>query len=204
MLFIIVYDKTSKFSRKNNDIYYFFVIKFLIIITIVIDRINYFFLCTIKGVFIMKSKFFLFVVYIGVIWLVGIFIFGKSGVIDNMNQSKEAMHLTEVLWQSKEELENMTREYYRLSEMKEPTQAFLVEQGRKTEDIIVFKRNTKTDSSEQEKKSITKEQLLFFQSVGVALIILFLGLLGIYMIAHLNNKKKFKELSMKYEEGEEG
>ena len=152
----------------------------------------------------MKSKFFLFVVYIGVIWLVGIFIFGKSGVIDNMNQSKEAMHLTEVLWQSKEELENMTREYYRLSEMKEPTQAFLVEQGRKTEDIIVFKRNTKTDSSEQEKKSITKEQLLFFQSVGVALIILFLGLLGIYMIAHLNNKKKFKELSMKYEEGEEG
>ena len=152
----------------------------------------------------MKSKFFLFVVYVGVIWLVGIFIFGKSGVIDNMNQSKEAMHLTEVLWQSKEELENMTREYYRLSEMKEPTQAFLVEQGRKTEDIIVFKRNTKTDSSEQEKKSITKEQLLFFQSVGVALIILFLGLLGIYMIAHLNNKKKFKELSMKYEEGEEG
>jgi hypothetical protein len=28
----------------------------------------------------MKSKIFLFVVYVGVIWLVGIFIFGKSGI----------------------------------------------------------------------------------------------------------------------------
>ena len=151
----------------------------------------------------MKSKIFLFVVYVGVIWLVGIFIFGKSGVIDNMYQSKEAIRLTEELWQSKDELENMTKEYYRLSDMKEPTQAFLIEQGRKTKDIIVFKMNAKTDSSEQDEASIAKEQLLFFQSSGVALIILFLGFLGIYIIAYFNKKKKIKELSKKYEEGEE-
>ena len=151
----------------------------------------------------MKSKIFLFVVYVGVIWLVGIFIFGKSGVIDNMYQSKEAIRLTEELWQSKDELENMTKEYYRLSDMKEPTQAFLIEQGRKTKDIIVFKMNAKTDSSEQDEASIAKEQLLFFQSSGVALIILFLGFLGIYIIAYFNKKKKIKELSKKHEEGEE-
>ncbi len=150
----------------------------------------------------MKSKFFLFVVYIGVIWLVGIFIFGKSGVIDNMYQSKEVIRLTEELWQSKDELKNMTREYYRLSDMKEPTQAFLIEQGRKTTDVIVFKMNTATESLAQEEVSITKEQLLFFQSSGVALFILLLGFLGIYIIAYLNKKKKIKELSVKYEEGE--
>ena len=150
----------------------------------------------------MKSKIFLFVVYVGVIWLVGIVIFGKSGVIDNIHQSKELVRLTEELWESRNDLENMTREYYRLSEMKEPTQGFLIEQGRKTKDVIVFKMNTKTDSSEQGKTSIAKEQLLFFQSSGVALIILFLGFLGIYMIAYLNKKKRIKEISIKYEEGE--
>ena len=151
----------------------------------------------------MKSKIFLFVVYVGVIWLVGIFIFGKSGVIDNMYQSKEAIRLTEELWQSKDELENMTKEYYRLSDMKEPTQAFLIKQSRKTKDINGFKMNAKTDSSEQDEASIAKEQLLFFQSSGVALIILFLGFLGIYIIAYFNKKKKIKELSKKHEEGEE-
>lgn len=151
----------------------------------------------------MKSKIFLFVVYVGVIWLVGISIFGKSGVIDNMYQSKEAIHLTEELWKSRNELENMTREYYRLLEMKEPTQAFLVEQGRKTKDIIVFKMNTITDYSELDKASIANEQLLFFQSSSIALMILFLGCLGIYIIAYINRKKRIKELHIEYNEGEE-
>ena len=145
---------------------------------------------------------FLFVVFVGVILLLGIFIFGKSGVIDNMHQLKEAVRLTEELGRSKNELETMTREYYRLLEMKEPTQAFLIEQGRKTKDVIVFKMNATVDSSEQKTSPILKEELLFFQSIGMALIILFLGCFGIYIIAHFNKKKRIKELHIEYEKGE--
>jgi len=151
----------------------------------------------------MKSKVFLSVVFVGVILLVSFFVFGKSGVIDNMYQSKEAIRLTEELGRSKNELETMTREYYRLLEMKEPTQAFLIEQGRKTKDVIVFKMNTTIDSSDQNTSSILKEQVLFFQSSGIALIILFLGCLGIYIISYLNKKKRIKELHIEYEKGEE-
>ena len=151
----------------------------------------------------IKSRIFLSIGWFGIIWLVGILIFGKSGFIDNIYQSKETERLAEKVVQSRNELENMTREYYRLSEMKEPTQAFLMEQGRKTKDIVVFKMNTKTDSSGQGSSSILKEELLFFQSGGIALIILFLGCLGIYIIAYLNQKKRIKELHIEFEEGEE-
>ncbi|MDK2819089.1 MAG: hypothetical protein KFW21_06545 [Spirochaetota bacterium] len=149
----------------------------------------------------MKSKIFLSVIYIGVIWLVGIFIFGKSGVIDNMYQAKETIRLTEILWQSKNELESMTREIHHLSSMQEPTQAFLIEQGRKTKEIIVFKMNTISNSSEQETSSILKEQLLFFQSISIALIIIVLGCFGIYIIAYVNKTKIIKELNIESKEG---
>ena len=141
----------------------------------------------------MKSKIFLSVIYIGVIWLVGIFIFGKSGVIDNMYQAKETIRLTETLWQSKNELESMTRELHHLSAMQEPTQAFLIEQGRKTKEIIVFKMNTINNSLEQETSSILKELLLFFQCISIALIIIVLGCLGIYIISYVNKTKRIKE-----------
>ena len=151
----------------------------------------------------IKSKIFILLMFIGVICLAGIFIFGKAGLIDNMYRSKEITRLAEDLRQSKNELENMTKEYYRLSEMKEPTQAFLIEQGRKTKDIVVFKMNTGRDSSGQKSSSVLKEELLFFQSSWVALIILFLGCLGIYIIAYTNKKKRIKELHIEFEEGEE-
>ena len=149
----------------------------------------------------IKSRIFLSAVFIVFIWLLGILIFGKAGIIDNIYQSKETEHLAEKVVQSRNELENMTKEYYRLSEMKEPTQAFLIEQGRKTKDIVVFKMNTKTNSSQR--NSIFREEVLFFQSGGIALIILFLGCLGIYIIAYLNKKKRIKELYIEFEEGEE-
>ena len=151
----------------------------------------------------IKSRMFLFIVFIGIIWLAGIFMFGKSGFIDNVYQTKEITRLAENLGRSRNELENMTREYYRLSEMKEPTQAFLIEQGRKTKDIMVFKMNTKTDVSEQNFSYFLKEEFLFLKSSWIALIILFLGCLGIYVIAHINKKKRIKELHIEFEEGEE-
>lgn len=135
----------------------------------------------------MKSKFFLLFVYTIVVWLVVIFIFGKAGILDNMNQEKIILQLTDDVWKSNIEIEEMTREYYRLVEMKSVSESFLIEQGRKLNDVVVFTMNENVEKVQLSRLSTERE--LFFNSGIIALIILFIGFLSIFIVFYINKQK---------------
>lgn len=141
-----------------------------------------------------KKKYLLFLIYLGVVWLVGIFIFGKAGILDNMYQSKEILRLTEAIWKSNIEIEEMTREYYKLAHMKIPNQAFLIEQGRKTQNIIVFKMKEHFQTPMKQKISLDAEKDLFVFGGFIAFCILLVGCIAIFIIAYISKYKKDKML----------
>lgn len=138
----------------------------------------------------MKSKILLPLVYGAVIWLIGIFIFGSSGVLDNIYQSKEIIRLTKTLITSQQELENMVQEYYVLSSMEKPNDAFLIDQGRKVKKIILFKINEENQHGSDKGISLTDEKTLLIQSSIIFLIVLSLGFFGIFIVTYWYHKKK--------------
>ncbi len=121
----------------------------------------------------------------------GLFIFGESGILDNISKSQEIVRLTSAIQKSQSEIDGMTEEYYRLLSMKEPTQAFLIDQGRKSKNIVVFK-TVSTNDSKNNNSSIEKDKKLFF-IIGIAsLVILLLGCIG---IAFVNFRHKKEEMA---------
>ncbi|MGL4676406.1 MAG: hypothetical protein ACRCWI_01905 [Brevinema sp.] len=129
----------------------------------------------------VKSKVVLLSVYFAIVALVMVFIFGESGILDNITQSQEIVKLTEALSISQLEIDEMIAEYYRLSGMKIPNQAFLINQGRKSQDIVVYKMKSPS-SSLSDNFSIEKEKKLFFMIGSIALIILLLGCIAVVII----------------------
>jgi len=141
----------------------------------------------------MKNKKYLsFIIYICVIWLISIFIFGKAGILDNMYQSKEILRFTKAVWKSNIEIEEMTREYFHLSNMKIPNQAFLIEQGRKTKNIIVFKSKEYYNTPMKQKISLEAEKEIFIFGGVLVFCILLIGFLAIFIITYLSKSKKNK------------
>ncbi|MGL5956085.1 MAG: hypothetical protein ACRC0X_05715 [Brevinema sp.] len=129
----------------------------------------------------VKSKAVLLSVYIAITGLVAIFIFGKSGILDHISQSQEIVKLTEELSQSQLEIDEMTSEYYRLARMKTPNQAFLINQGRKSQNIVIYKMKS-PESLLTDDSSTEKEKKLFFTIASIAFLILLLGYISVVII----------------------
>ncbi len=134
----------------------------------------------------VKTKFLLIIFYIIATCLVLLFVFGDAGVLENMTQSQEIKRLNTLVQESQKDINNMTEEYNSLLSMKTPNQAFLIDQGRKSKDIVIFKVSDSTDSDTNQ-KSIS-EQKLFLTISLVALCILVVGCICIAII-HFNDKK---------------
>ncbi|SFB67623.1 hypothetical protein SAMN02745150_00085 [Brevinema andersonii] len=136
----------------------------------------------------MNKKYGYFFLYLSVFWLVGLFIFGESGILDSTYKSKEILRLKNIVLQSGMEIEEMTREYQKLKSMKVPDQAFLIQQGRKTQNIIIFKKPN-VNIQKQTEISLNSEKQLFLRVGGMALIFLLFGILGLQVITWYLQKK---------------
>lgn len=146
----------------------------------------------------MNKKYGYFFLYLSVFWLVGLFIFGESGILDSTYKSKEILRLKNIVLQSGMEIEEMTREYQKLKSMKVPDQAFLIQQGRKTQNIIIFKKPN-INIQKQTEISLNSEKQLFLRVGGMALIFLLFGILGLQVITWYLQRK---QVSLIPKEGE--
>ncbi len=140
-----------------------------------------------------KSKMLWLFIYVAITGLVSLVVFGESGILDNISKSQEIVRLTSVIQKSQAEIDEMTNEYYRLLSMKTPTQAFLIDQGRKSRDIVVFK-NIVSNDYEDDLSSLEKDQKLFFVIGVVALVILLLGFIGIVIVDFRHKKKEVTDV----------
>ncbi len=140
-----------------------------------------------------KSKMGWLFIYIAITGLVGLVVFGESGILDNISKSQEIVRLTSAMQKSQSEIDEMTNEYNRLLAMRTPTQAFLIDQGRKSRDIVVFKNIVSSDYDD-DLSSLEKDQKLFFV-IGVgALIILLLGFIGIAIVDFRHKKEEVTDV----------
>lgn len=146
----------------------------------------------------MNKKYGYFFLYLSVFWLVGLFIFGESGILDSTYKSKEILRLKNIVLQSGMEIEEMTREYQKLKSMKVPDQAFLIQQGRKTQNIIIFKKPN-VNIQKQTEISLNSEKQLFLRVGGMALIFLLFGILGLQVVTWYLQRK---QVSLIPKEGE--
>lgn len=146
----------------------------------------------------MNKKYGYFFLYLSVFWLVGLFIFGESGILDSTYKSKEILRLRNIVLQSGMEIEEMTREYQKLKSMKVPDQAFLIQQGRKTQNIIIFKKPN-VNIQKQTEISLNSEKQLFLRVGGMALIFLLFGILGLQVVTWYLQRK---QVSLIPKEGE--
>lgn len=137
-----------------------------------------------------QSKTVLIAIYIFITVLVAIFVFGKSGILDSMTQSQEIVKLVNMVNQSQIEMDEMTKEYHTLAKMKKPTTAFLVGQGRKAGNIIVFQQSSSSTLAVKNNDEISQERVLFFIIALIALGILLVGCISIF---HLNIKSKINQ-----------
>ncbi|MGL4388592.1 MAG: hypothetical protein ACRCTJ_04285 [Brevinema sp.] len=131
---------------------------------------------------IAHKKILVFFMYVVFGWMIVFFIFGNSGIIYNIKQSQQIIDLLEKVWKSRIEIEEMTREYVKLIEMKEPSQAFLIDQGRKTKDLLVFKIKDPLQSTEKNKKVLQllqEDKKSFIYAGIIAILFLFAGSVGI-------------------------
>lgn len=142
----------------------------------------------------MNKKYGYFFLYLSVFWLVGLFIFGESGILDSTYKSKEILRLKNIVLQSGMEIEEMTREYQKLKALKVPDQAFLIQQGRKTQNIIIFK-NPNINIKKQAEISLNSEKQLFFRVGGMALIFLLCGILGLQVLTWYLQRKQVSLIS---------
>lgn len=146
----------------------------------------------------MNKKYGYFFLYLSVFWLVGLFIFGESGILDSTYKSKEILRLKNIVLQSGMEIEEMTREYQKLKSMKVPDQAFLIQQGRKTQNIIIFKKPN-VNIQKQTEISLNSEKQLFLRVGGMALTFLLFGILGLQVVTWYLQRK---QVSLIPKEGE--
>ncbi len=137
---------------------------------------------------IAKSKTVLISIYVVIAALVGLFIFGDSGILDNMSQSQRIVALSGRILESQTEIDKMTEEYQKLSAMRTPNQAFLIDQGRKTSNIIIFQMNPFTVQDDVQDRE--PQRHLFLVISVIALLILFFGCVGIGVIHFYKNKKE--------------
>ena len=138
---------------------------------------------------IMKLKVLLPFLYLTIAFFVAFFIFGKPGILYNIYRSKEEVRLLDTVWKSYIEIEEMTREYYRLVEMKTPNQAFLIEQGRKLQDVLVFKIDEERKEIYPQDLLIEQEKKLFFSIGFIAIVVLLSGYIGLFLITYIAKKK---------------
>ncbi len=137
---------------------------------------------------IANSKTVLISIYVVIAALVGLFIFGDSGILDNMNQSQRIVMLSNKILESQIEIDKMSEEYQKLSAMRTPNQAFLIDQGRKTSNIKIFQMNP-FDAPAVSPAKEPQRQLFLVISI-IALLILFFGCVGIAVIHFYKNKKE--------------
>ncbi|MGL4560680.1 MAG: hypothetical protein ACRCV0_00120 [Brevinema sp.] len=130
--------------------------------------------------FVEHKKILIFVMYIFFGWMIGLFVFGEFGILYNIHQSQQIIELSEKIWKSRIEIEEMTREYGELLEMKEPTQSFLIDQGRKTQNLLVFKIKDPKPKEEKTRNFVQEEKKSFIYTGVVALLFLFIGCAGIW------------------------
>ncbi len=140
-----------------------------------------------------KSKMVLIFIYVAITGLVGLVVFGKSGILDNLSKSQEIVRLNTAIQKSQSEIDEMENEYHRLTSMKTPTQAFLIDQGRKLRDIIVFK-NVVSEELDNDISPLEKDQKLFFIIGVVALVILLLGFIGIAVVDFKHKKEEVADV----------
>ncbi|MGL4394513.1 MAG: hypothetical protein ACRCS8_04740 [Brevinema sp.] len=139
------------------------------------------------------KKLLVILIYISVGWMIVGFVFGNSGILYNIKQSQRIIDLSERVWKSRIEIEEMTREYAELVEMKTPSQAFLIDQGRKTEDLLVFKIKDPITTPQKNKKilQVLEEDKKSFIYAGI-FAALFL-LVGWIAIPHIVKNRKTLE-----------
>lgn len=139
----------------------------------------------------MKKQVLFILVYVIFALLIGIFIFGDSGIVYNIHQERELIRLSEQVVKSRAEVEEMTLEYEKLFAMKAPTYAFLMEQGRKTKNIYVFTTKDKSNKISNAEIFLNEEKRVLIYSAIAAVIILLFGYFGIwYTFKKYNTRNK--------------
>ncbi|MGL5254876.1 MAG: hypothetical protein ACRC9L_07795 [Brevinema sp.] len=126
----------------------------------------------------MKTKYFAPLLYVATCWLIALFIFGESGIVDTNFKNKEIIRLKTDILRSNTELDQLLLRYNALKEMKEPDQAFLAGVDRKTRDIVVYKF---PDYQSTEKVVATQKEgkYLMLQTIFMVIAFIFVGVVSI-------------------------
>ncbi|MGL5722738.1 MAG: hypothetical protein ACRCY4_10100 [Brevinema sp.] len=126
----------------------------------------------------MKTKYFAPFLYVATFWLVALFIFGESGIIDTNFKNTEIVRLKTEILRSNTELDQLLSRYNTLKEMETPNQAFLAGVDRKTKDIVVYKF---PDYSSSEKLIATQKEgkFLMIQTILMVIAFIFVGVVSI-------------------------
>lgn len=129
--------------------------------------------------------------FVCMLWLISLFIFGESGILDSNYKSKEILRLKAEILRSGLEIDEMTQRYAYLKEMTMPDQNFLVQQGRKLGNIVILKLpadRLSEDISAQEKKKF------IVHTIFMAVSFLLIGVLSIIAVAfHTNADFKIED-----------
>ncbi|MGL4366759.1 MAG: FtsB family cell division protein [Brevinemataceae bacterium] len=139
----------------------------------------------------MAKSYFYIVMYLVVFWLVSVFVFGKSGILDNVLLSREILKLSQEIQVSHEEIQKMKAEYTRLSQMTDPDHAFLIKQGRILHNALIFKMKENDNQVSNNNIIISyDEKRFFFLSAVAALGMLILGCLCLFLLSFFAMRKR--------------